>query len=328
MNPLSTSKPAFAPSATWEILELRANLLRRLRNFFDQRGFLEVETPLLSKEVIADRHLEPFRTVLARHPQPGDTLWLQTSPEAGMKRLMAAGGEAIYQITRSFRNGERGSHHNPEFSIVEWYRSGDSAQDGMQLLSCLSAELLGSPPAEYLSYREAFLRHAHIDPFTAGLRELSEHPAAGGLPPENRPSSDRDAWLDLILIEQVQPHLGARRPTIVYDYPASQAALARVRDETPPVAERFELFVRGIELANGYHELADADELMQRIERINAQRAAEGRCALPPPTQLLEAMRHGLPDCTGVALGFDRLLLLAASAKTLDDVLAFPVERA
>ncbi len=322
----------FLPTAPLANLKLRARLLRRLREFFDGRGFLEVETPVLSADTVVDRHLDPLRVTLLddpREPQVGRTLWLQTSPEFGMKRLLAAGATAIYQIAHVFRGGERGAWHNPEFTMVEWYRAGDGMPEGMQLLADFAHELLGMGAAQRLSYRQAFLAHAEVDPLTATGLELAEVARRRGLAsPPGLDVADRDAWLDLLLVECVQPHLGQRRPTIVYDFPASQAALARVRDEDPPVAERFELFVRGVELANGYHELLDPDLLRTRNARSNQLRRADGKYTLPEDSRLLAAMQRGLPPCAGVALGFDRLVMLAAAATDIAQVLAFPVERA
>jgi lysyl-tRNA synthetase class 2 len=284
-------------------------------------------------------------------------MWLQTSPEFAMKRLLAAGGEAIYQVARVFRRDELGPLHNPEFTLVEWYRAGDDMERGMQLTSDLCETVLcekrgtgtspdaglhghtfhGSEPvplfspgpAERLSYREAFQRYVGLDPHTAdGQRLAAAARAAGIQPPASLSLDDRDGWLDLLMVERIQPHLGIEQPVLLYDYPASQAALARVRPGDPPVAERFELYVAGLELANGYHELLDPAELRARNARINAQRQAEGKMALPEQSRLLRAMEAGLPPAVGVALGFDRLVMVAAGAKTIAEVIAFPFDRA
>lgn len=322
----------FRPAASWDALKRRADLLRRLRQFFDSHEFLEVETPLLSADTVVDRHLDPLRVTLfddPRCPAVGRTLWLQTSPEFAMKRLLAAGATAIYQVTRAFRGGEVGRLHNPEFTMVEWYRAGDDLQAGMAFLSELMEALVGCAPAERVSYRAAFREWAGVDPLTASREQLiatvhaRQLAAPAGLDP-----GDRDAWLDLLLVECVEPHLGQDRPTLLYDYPASQAALAQVRADDPPVAERFELYFRGMELANGYHELCDPDVLRQRNQQINQRRAEEGKYPLPEDSRLLAAMTYGLPPCTGVALGFDRLILVATGAKNLDEVMAFPLDRA
>ena len=320
----------FRPTASWTNLRLRADLLRRLREFFHARGFLEVETPLLSAETVIDRHLEPFPVRgNVNSTGPGSTHWLQTSPEFAMKRLLAAGAEAIYQVTRAFRQSELGPLHNPEFTIVEWYRRGDTMGQGMQFLSDLCDELLGLGPAERISYREAFERYAGIDPHTSEMPSIraAAESAGVGIPAGMR-DDDRDAWLDLLLSERVGPRLGIDRPTIMFDYPAGQAALARVRDEAPPVAERFELFVEGVELANGYHELLDPAILRERNAENNTRRNRDGKPRLPEESRLLAAMESGLPASVGVALGFDRLVMLAAGAKRLDEVIAFPFDRA
>ena len=320
----------FRPTANWTNLRLRAELLRRLRDFFHTRGFLEVETPLLSGDTVIDRHLDPFPVeVDSQSAGSGGTYWLQTSPEFAMKRLLAAGGEAIYQVTRAFRQGELGPLHNPEFTIVEWYRPGDEMARGMQFLSDLCEELLELGPAERISCREAFERYAGIDPHaaeTADMRTAAE--SCGVSVPAGIREDDRDGWLDLLLAERVGPRLGIDRPAIIFDYPASQAALAKIRRQDPPVAERFELFVAGVELANGYHELTDPAILRERNARTNAQRVADGKPRLPQESRLLDAMDSGLPASTGVALGFDRVVMLAAGAKRLDEVITFPFDRA
>lgn len=332
MRPSGSLSDDFTPTASLETLKLRADLLRRLRAFFDGRGFLEVETPLLSADTVIDRHLDPLPVTLfvdPADPTVGRTMWLQTSPEFAMKRLLAAGATAIYQLTRSFRGGESGSLHNPEFTIVEWYRVGDAMDKGMLLLAKLAEETLEAGPAERLTYRDAFLAHTGVDPHTATCEQLADAARKHQLsPPAGLVSDDRDGWLDLLLVELVEPHLGQKAPTILYDYPANQAALACVRDDDPPVAERFELYVRGIELANGYHELVDPEILRQRNRATNRQRADEGKYTLPEESRLLTAMEHGLPSCTGVALGFDRLVMLAAGVADISQAMAFSIERA
>ena len=368
----------FRPTANWSSLRLRAEMLRRLREFFDSRGFLEVETPVLSADTVIDRHLDPFCTVIsplplgegpgytaisplplgegpgvradgsgqwsvasgqceaasgkspAPNPQPPvHRLWLQTSPEFHMKRMLADGVGAIYQVARVFRQGELGPLHNPEFTLVEWYRPSDGMDEGMQLTGELCETLLERGPAERMSYREAFERYVGLDPHTADATTLAAAVEKFGVqPPATLAREDRDGWLDLLMVERVQPRLGFERPVLLFDYPASQAALARVRPDDPPVAERFELFVAGVELANGYHELLDPDELRMRNSRTNAQRIADGKTPLPEENRLLAAMRSGLPSSVGVALGFDRLVMLAAGAKTIAEVMAFPFDLA
>jgi len=317
------------PTATWAHLRLRAELLRRTRDFFDRRDFLEVETPILSADTVVDRHLDPFAVAVEPGASVRCSYWLQTSPEFGMKRLLAAGATAIYQITRAFRQEERGPLHNPEFTMVEWYRVGDTVADGMQLLSDVCETLLGRGPAERISYGEAFERHVGVNPHTAPCETLVAAVQAGAIDaPASMPPDDRDGWLDVLLVERVQPYLGQGRPAILYDFPAGQAALARVRPGEPPVAERFELYVSGMELANGYCELLDPAVLRERNARNNALRRQDGKPPLPEESRLLAAMDAGLPASVGVALGFDRVVMLAAGASRLDEVIAFPFDRA
>jgi elongation factor P--(R)-beta-lysine ligase len=306
------SRDDFAPTASWQRLRQRADILRRLRAFFDARGFVEVETPLLSHDTVIDRHLDPLAVTLFRDPraaQDGPTLYLQTSPEFGMKRLLARGdATAIYQLTRAFRGAEQGTQHNPEFTILEWYRVGDDYAAGMALLAELAQAMFATPVVERITYRDAFRRHANQDPFANPLDDFEE---------------------DRLLATQVQPRLGEIAPTILYDYPAAQAALAQVRPESAGgVAERFELFYRGVELANGYHELLDPEALRRRQRAQNAARQADGKYALPEESRLLAAMEQGLPPCSGCALGVDRLVMLLTGTADIRDVLAFPIDRA
>jgi len=327
--PTKFARMDYLPAATLENLGLRARLLAKARDFFAAHGLLEVETPILSADVTVDRHLDPMSTILANDPrkhQAGRTLWLQTSPEFGMKRLLAAGATAIYQITRAFRNSEVGPLHNPEFTIVEWYRVGDDMAAGMALLSEFAEAILGTAPVESISYAEAFERFLEINPHAESCAALADRAIASGVSVPDSLVSDCDGLLELLLTECIQPQLGQTVPAILYDYPVSQAALARVRDGQPPVAERFELYFRGLELANGYHELLDPAELRRRISAANLARMDDGKPQLPAESRLLKAMEAGLPPSTGVALGFDRLVMLAAGAKTISEVIAFPID--
>jgi lysyl-tRNA synthetase class 2 len=323
----------FAPSASLAVLEQRSILLRKLRDFFYERGFIEVETPLLANEIIPELHIDPIaiepKAGELRSPERGGsgTCWLQASPELNMKRLLAGGATAIFQVTRSFRAGERGPLHNLEFTLVEWYRVGDDMQAGIDLLDDLAQSLLGAAPAARTSYAEAFQRTIDLSPPTATSDELAAAAEKADIAvPQGMHRENRDEWLNLLLATRVEPQLGRDRPEIVYHYPATQSALAKIVSTSAgyEVAERFELYYRGIELANGYHELTDAAEQRRRFEAVNAAREANGRPALPLPDSLLSALQHGLPDCTGVALGFDRLMMLAVGAHSIDEVTAFP----
>ena len=319
------SDPALClPSASIDALKKRCQLLNEARRFLTERGYWEVETPILSRDVCVDRHLEPLivESIQAGAEPP---LYLQTSPEFGMKRLLSAGAGDIFQITRAFRGGEVGPLHNPEFTIVEWYRVGGGYGELMDEVGALVGSLLGTPDAERVSYRDAFRRHADIDPFEADDRLLCARARAEGFADA---SADRDQVLNFLLAALVEPCLGIDRPTFLFDFPASQAALAKVRSETPPVAERFELYIAGVELCNGYQELTDPIELRRRNAEQNALRTGAGKRPLPIESRLLSAMQHGLPECAGVALGFDRVAMLATGARSLDAVLPFPIERA
>ncbi|MCA9269996.1 MAG: EF-P lysine aminoacylase GenX [Planctomycetales bacterium] len=315
------------PTAERPALELRARLLQTVRRFFADRGFLEVETPLLSADTVVDRHIDPLCAHAPDHPSLVG--WLQTSPEFCMKRLLATGQyEAIFQITRAFRAGEQGPRHNCEFTIVEWYRVGDDAAAGMRLLSDLADAALARGEARVVSYRQAFEKHANCDPHRDSAQRLAAVCAERGLHPPA--GLDRDGLLDFMLVELVAPQLGRTAPEILCDYPASQAALAQVCVDVAGdrVAERFELFVDGMELANGYHELLDPTELARRSAEGNVLRREDGKSELPADSRLLAAMRHGLPACSGTALGFDRLAMIALGAASIDEVWAFPFGRA
>lgn len=308
-------------------LERRSKLLCDLRQFFLERNFIEVETPLLSCEIIPELHIEPIAVENSRDPIDRRKSWLQASPELHMKRLLAAGMKAIFQITRSFRTGERGKLHNPEFTIIEWYCVGDDMQAGMTLLNQLCQTVLGTKPAIRTSYGKAFWQHVGLCPHTSTIEQLADCAQSFEIAvPDSMQKVDRDEWLNLLLATRIEQKLGLEAPEILFDYPASQSALAKIdlRDDGIEVARRFELYWQGIELANGYDELTDDQELRVRLELVNKKRAAEDRPALPLPESLLAAMERGLPDCAGCALGFDRVVMLATGAKSIAEVMVHP----
>ena len=324
-------QPEWTPTALPKNLQLRGRLLWRLREHFHLTGMTEVQTPLLSHDVVIDRHIDPIAVPgvsVQLASLKGKELYLQTSPEFAMKRLLAAGMTHIYQISSVFRAGERGDYHNPEFTMVEWYRVGDDLQAGVDFLARLVAKLLNGPPAMIDTYAAVFLRYASLDPLSCATEDLIELAVASNLGVDRNWSQHRDDWLDLLFSELIQPRLGADAPSIVTHYPASQSALARQSPEDPRTAERFELFIQGVELANGYHELLDARELIERNARVAEERRKDGKAPLPAHSRLLEAMQAGLPACSGCALGFDRLMMLAVGANRIDEVIPFPIERA
>jgi lysyl-tRNA synthetase class 2 len=323
-NPAEPLVP-WQPSATLEVLRARAALNAAIRAFFAARGVLEVETPVLSRHATVDRHIDCFRT------QAGT--WLQTSPEFAMKRLLAAGSGPIYQIARVFRRDEQGRQHNPEFTLLEWYRPGFDHHALMDEVEALLQHSLSTQlRCERLSYREAFLRHAGFDPLQLDAQALQARARGAGVGvPDSLTEAERgdvDLWLDLWMSAVVGPALGLDRPVFIYDFPASQAALARVRPGTPPLAERFELFWQGVELANGFHELTDAAEQRRRFEADQAWRRDNGREVPPFDQALIDALDRGLPPCAGVALGLDRVLALHLGLPTVAAAMAFAADRA
>lgn len=323
---------AWQPSADWSTLRLRAGLLAAVRHFFAERDVLEVETPLLSVAAIPSPHLASFATsYCGPGAGAGQALYLHTSPEFPMKRLLAAGSGCIYQLARVFRNGEAGRRHNPEFTLLEWYRVGFDHHQLMLEVAQLVTELLSAyrtlDAPEWLTYEQAFQRHLGVNPHQTTVAELAACAERSDIwIPPTMPDDELDPWLDLLLTQRIEEHLGNNRLCFLYDYPAAQAALARVAPDNPAISERFELYLDGIELANGFHELGDAAEQRRRFSDENRARQAQGLPLMPIDENLLAALAAGLPDCAGVALGVDRLVMLAAGKTALHEVLAFPFE--
>ena len=322
------SEGSWRPTASLERLRLRAKILGVIRGFFAQRGVLEVETPLLGAATVTDLHLRSFPTLY--HGDRERRLFLQTSPEFAMKRLLAAGSGPIFQVCKAFRDGESGGRHNPEFTMLEWYRPGFTLDDLMDEVDQLLGRILASEPADRRSYRQAVQELAGFDPHEAQPKELRRRARELGLGAvEGLSEGDLAGWRDLLVSLAVEPHLGRGRPTFVFDYPADQAALARLRQESNGtwVADRFEAYVEGVELANGYRELTDAGEQRERFERDLHERRRLGLEEVPLDDRLVAALKEGLPDCSGVSIGVDRLVMLAAGTDRLSDVMAFPIDR-
>ena len=310
-------------------LQLRARLNAMVRQFFAERGVLEVETPILSAAGNTDPNIESFTAAFSGHVDAGPReRWLRTSPEYPLKRLLAAGVGDCYELGRVFRNGEAGGRHNPEFTMLEWYRVGwDHRQLMEETIALVEAALaLVGRRAEVVveSYRQLFLDELGLDPIHAPVDALRAQLAEYGIGPDGL---GRDDWLDLLITHKLQPAFPRDRITVVHDYPASQCALARVRPGDPPMAERFELFLGRYELANGYHELNDGAEQRRRFERDNAVRRERGLREVPMDEHLL-AVLDAMPDCAGVALGMERLLMCLAGTDAIADVLAFPFAEA
>jgi lysyl-tRNA synthetase class 2 len=370
---------AWRPTAPLENLRRRAALYRTIRAFFDNLGFIETTTPFLSRDTVVDRFVEPISVRVPfcwsekddfaerRFSDPetarreATTFYLQTSPEFAMKRLIAAGMDAIYQLAPACRRGDRGAWHNVEFTMLEWYRRADDYRAGRRLLADLALNVAnrffaetGLEPKRWAqnavverTFADVFEEKTGINPHWATCGELRDFADRAKVAyPESYVAEEngenceagesgatKDDWLDLIFAEVVQPELGVDAATVVYDYPASQSQLAKTRREwdderktTFDVTERFELFVDGVELANGYHELLDASVLRARIEATSEERRRDGSGELPRESRLLQAMEAGLPACSGCALGVDRFLATLLGAKSLDETLAFPIE--
>ena len=314
----------WGPGASGERLRARAALLEKIRAFFNSRNILEVETPLLCGSGITDPSIEPL--IVETGASVDVPRYLQTSPEYAMKRLLASGSGPIFQVCKAFRDGEAGARHNPEFSLLEWYRPGFDHHQLMTEVAELVCECLGSQPVQRFSYRDLFLRYLDMDPFASTASEL-ESVARSKLDVDFS-SCDRDLWLDLIMSHIIEPELADQGLVFVYDYPASQAALACIATEDGvEMGQRFELYVNGIELANGYRELTDSGEQRARFVADNEKRLLRGQPERPLDELLLAAMADGLPPCSGVALGIDRMLMFVTGASDIRDVLAFDWSR-
>ena len=310
-------------------LQLRAWVYTLIRTFFAERHVLEVETPMLSASGNTDPNIESFHTTFSGHVDAGAReRWLRTSPEYPLKRLLAAGIGDCYELGRVFRNGEAGGRHNPEFSMLEWYRVGWDhrrlMEDAITLVE--SALAMQGRRAEVLieNYRQFFLDELGIDPLHAPIDDLRALLVDQNIDPAGL---TRDDWLDLLITHRLQPTFPRNRITVIHDYPASQCALAKIRPGETPLAERFELYLGPFELANGYHELNDAAEQRERFERDNAVRRARGQREIPIDEALL-AVLDAMPDCAGVAMGVERLLMCLSDTDAIADVLAFPFSAA
>jgi len=310
------------PGASRFAVESRAELLAAIRAWFARRNVLEVETPVLSRFGNTDPNIRSLVT------ESTSKRYLRTSPEYAMKRLLAAGFGDIYELGRVFRAGEKGRFHNPEFTMLEWYRRGLSylelADEVVELIRHCGNGQFDGWPAQRVSYRDAFLAHTGLDPAFCTESDLSQAAQERGI--HAGPLAQQE-WLDLLLNQVVEPNLPGETITIIHDFLPEQAALARIRPGDPPLAERFEVYLGQLELANGYQELTDGAEQLRRFDREATLRKARGEEAAPLDAGLIEALRHGLPECSGVALGVDRLLMSILKLDHIDAVLAFSSSR-
>ncbi len=311
---INASNVQWRPSAQLSSLRLRNQIIHAIRNFFLARGVLEVETPLLSSTTATDPHIASMSV---------GPWFLQTSPEFAMKRLLAAGSGCIYQLCKAFRCEEQGRLHHPEFTILEWYRVGFNHHQLMDEIDELLQLVLQTQKSDRVTYQEIFQHYLGVNPHSAKVQELQQLAITQGIQLNTADPAQKDFWLHVLLSHCIEPYLGQERPVFITDFPASQAALAKIRPGKPPVAERFELYFRQVELANGYHELTDAAEQKRRFVADNQKRHKLGLAQIPNDEALLAALSHGLPACAGVALGVDRLIMLAAQAQSIAEVVSF-----
>ncbi len=324
---MSGTDTRWQPTAAPGILKRRARMMSLAREFFAVRSILEVETPTLTNSGVSDPHIMNLTTAVAA--RGNRTLYLHTSPEYAMKRLLASGSPDIYQICKVFRDQEIGRMHQPEFTMVEWYRRGASLDD-IIAETCAFIIAVHETPSRAVRqyrYRDIFLDTCHIDPLEADAEHLAERAGRmiDALTPDlqQQIGTDRNAWLDLLMSHVIMPGLAPDQLSVIHHFPADQAALARLDPQHPELAERFEVFLGGFELANGYRELTDAAEQRRRFLTDHEQRRAAGLPLIAPDEALLAALDHGLPECSGVAIGFDRLVMTACELGHIDQAISF-----
>lgn len=306
-------------------------MLAEIRRFFADRSVLEVETPLLSHGIGTDPQLEFFTTEYCLSPSR-QTLFLQTSPEFAMKRLLAAGSGSIYQIGKAFRNGESGRFHNPEFTMLEWYRVGFTLSQLMDEIAELIEGLFISQSlqeTQRISYQDVFGSFTGLDSLVFSYHDYCVFARECGLSEAVEICGyDHAVWLDFLFSHRVQPHLGKNALCMVYAYPACQSSLARINEHNALTTDRVELFINGVELGNGYFELTDPEEQGRRFDKEQSIRQQQNLPVTVKDRHLIAALQSGLPECSGMAIGLDRLLMLLSGSASIDDVLSFPIRRA
>lgn len=314
------------PSMSWQTAKVKANLHKKIRNFFEEKDVVEVETPSLSLSTITDVHIEAFVTTFNMFAEEGKNLYLQTSPEFAMKRLLASGYGSIYQICKAYRHESYGRYHNPEFTILEWYRIGFNHMQLIDEVEELLIDTLGVDGTERYTYQQLFLTYTDIDPLDTSIGDLCYF-----LQKHNKlddwliEANHIDTLLQFIFSEFVEVNIGSEKPCIVYSFPSSQASLARINQKDKRVADRFECYFKGIELVNGFYELNDNKEQLSRFLKDNEHRKKLGYEERPIDQRLIDALDEGFPECSGVALGVDRLLMLLTNKKNISDVLTFDI---
>jgi lysyl-tRNA synthetase class 2 len=320
-------------SLSWESAKARSAIIKNIRLFFEKRQVIEVETPILSNGTITDVHLDAFTTRYnflsdssSEHSSP---LYLNTSPEFAMKRLLASGYGCIYQICKAFRHEQYGRYHNPEFTMLEWYRLGYDHFDLMNEVAELLIDILNCPPCTKVSYQKIFIQHTGIDPLNVSKSELIEMiKSKDKMSIWLKDELDNDILLQYIFSEIIEPLIGIDAPCFIYNFPSSQASLAKISKHDPRVADRFECYYEGIELVNGFHELTDGKQQESRFNEDNKKRISKGLPHRPIDTNFINALSYGIPDCAGVAVGIDRLVMLTLKKKHINKVISFAIENA
>lgn len=325
---------SWQPTLTWENAQKRAKILQQIRQFFADRNVVEVETPALSLATVTDVHLDAmscrYNFLNDSAAQQSHNLYLQTSPEFHMKRLLASGYGCIYQIAKAFRHEDAGRHHNPEFTLLEWYRIGFDHFTLINEVAELLQQILHCEPPIILTYQEVFIEHVGIDPLTASVHTLlsliERHGKLSDWLMED--TVDNDTLLQFIFSEIIEPHIGIHAPCFIHLFPKSQASLAKICPDDKRVAQRFECYYKGVELVNGFHELTDPEIQLQRFQEDNAKRTKLGLQERAIDQQFMLALSNGLPQCSGVALGIDRLVMLALQSVHIKNVISFTIESA
>ncbi len=321
----------FNSTLDWQTAKQRALVLQKIRSFFLEKNIIEVETPILSQGTVTDVYLEPLTCSydFLKKDNHSQQLYLQTSPEFAMKRLLASGFGDIYQICKAFRHEEQGQYHNPEFTILEWYRLGFDHLQLMREVGELLTLILACEKPLKITYQQIFMDHVAVDPLSASsadlLNVLKKHEKLSDWLVNDK---DRNVLLQVILSEIIEPHIGNDRPWFIYNFPSSQASLAKISPQDHRVAERFECYFKGVELVNGFHELTNAKTHLERFKQDNLQRKHKGLVEKPIDNNFITALESGLPNCAGVALGIDRLIMLACKANRIEEVISFPINTA
>jgi len=321
------------PTLTWKDAQQRAEIIRKIRQFFVDRNVLEVETPALSQGTVTDVHLEGFNCnydfLRDSSSEQSQKLYLQTSPEFHMKRLLAAGYGSIFQIAKAYRHEEFGEHHNPEFTMLEWYRVDFDHFELMNEVAELLQSVLGCVKPKQITYQEIFIELLSLDPLTVTREQLltliGEHNKLSDWLVDEH---NNDILLQFVFSELIEPNIGIDSPCFVYNFPKSQASLAKLCPEDDRVAQRFECYYKGVELVNGFNELTDPNQQVIRFQEDNKQRKQLNYVEKPIESHFISALEHGFPRCSGVALGVDRLVMIALNKKDIKEVISFPIDRA